>query len=67
MYKTTHERGMGKMSNTENENEYINNKESIIQKFLNNSQTIKIELYLLRRLKIKIKVRSFRANYKRRC
>lgn len=53
MYKTTHERGMGKMSNTENENEYINNKESIIQKFLNNSQTIKIELYLLRRLKNK--------------
>lgn len=41
------------MSNTEKENEYINNKESIIQKFLNNSQTIKIELYLLRRLKNK--------------
>mgnify|MGYP006927094444 FL=1 len=44
---------MGKMSNTEKENEYINNQESIIQKFLNNSQTIKIELYLLRRLKNK--------------
>ena len=56
------------MSNTENENEYINNKESIIQKFLNNSQTIKIELYLLRRLKNKDKeYEALELTIKRRC
>ena len=44
------------MANIENKMQFINDKNSIIQKFLNNSENIKIEFYLLRKLNNKDKL-----------
>ncbi|HDU0722344.1 TPA: hypothetical protein REO50_001970, partial [Staphylococcus pseudintermedius] len=44
------------MNEVENKSDYINDENSIIQKFLNNSNDITIEFYLLRKLKNQNKV-----------